>query len=335
MNKHRSEDYKLNAVKYYLKSNKTQKEICKIFDCSERSLMRWVDRYKKSKSIKRNNRKAVSYKVTSKLVSIAKNMLLKDKTMTMNDLLAQLNKKYPDIIISRYHLSRVIKDNNITLKLKRERHEPTTRFRKLINIKKQLEVFYENIRKHKLDGIICIDETSLSTSLKRNRCYSTKGTRCTIRTSTPDVFIKYTGIFAITEKGCLGWKLYKKGGINSERLIDFMKNVVKRKNKLIIMDNASSHRNSQVKYEATKYNKLLYSVPYQPYTNAIENFFSVLKSYLRKTKSSDYNSLTNNIKKIPKNIPTKTYSNIISGAYNRKTDYYSKNKTSKILKKYK
>ena len=34
-------------------------------------------------------------------------------------------------------------------------------------------------------------------------------------------------------------------------------------------------------------------------------------------------------------IPTKTYSNIISGAYNRKTDYYSKNKTSKILKKYK
>ena len=47
MTKHKSEDYKLSAVKYYLKSKKTQEEICDIFKCSVRSLMRWVSRYEK------------------------------------------------------------------------------------------------------------------------------------------------------------------------------------------------------------------------------------------------------------------------------------------------
>ena len=40
--RHKSEDYKLSVVKYYLRANKTQEEVCKIFECSPRSLMRWV-----------------------------------------------------------------------------------------------------------------------------------------------------------------------------------------------------------------------------------------------------------------------------------------------------
>jgi transposase-like protein len=47
MPKHHSEDYKLSAVKYYLQID-NQVKTCKIFKCSERSLMRWVDKYKKS-----------------------------------------------------------------------------------------------------------------------------------------------------------------------------------------------------------------------------------------------------------------------------------------------
>jgi len=42
MSKHKSEDYKISAVKYYLENTKTQEEICNIFKCSVRSLMRWV-----------------------------------------------------------------------------------------------------------------------------------------------------------------------------------------------------------------------------------------------------------------------------------------------------
>ena len=60
---HKSEYYKISAVKYYLDSNKTQEEVCNIFKCSVRSLMRWVDRYEDEDSIKRHNRVPISYKV--------------------------------------------------------------------------------------------------------------------------------------------------------------------------------------------------------------------------------------------------------------------------------
>ena len=37
---HKSEDYKLSTVEYYLTKNKTLEEVCKIFKCSTRSLLR-------------------------------------------------------------------------------------------------------------------------------------------------------------------------------------------------------------------------------------------------------------------------------------------------------
>lgn len=45
MSHHKSEDYKMSVVKYYLRANQTQEEVCEIFSCSPRSLMRWVERY--------------------------------------------------------------------------------------------------------------------------------------------------------------------------------------------------------------------------------------------------------------------------------------------------
>ena len=60
---HKSNDYKLTAVQYYLVEDKTQYEICKIFKCSPRSLMRWVERYKKEGNVDIHYRKSVAYKV--------------------------------------------------------------------------------------------------------------------------------------------------------------------------------------------------------------------------------------------------------------------------------
>jgi len=67
MPKHKSSDYKLTAVHYYLVEDKTQEEICKIFKCSPRSLMRWVNKYKKDGEI-------TVYKRTPKHTKFIKNM---------------------------------------------------------------------------------------------------------------------------------------------------------------------------------------------------------------------------------------------------------------------
>ena len=53
MSKHHTQDYKLSAVKYYLNHKTTMEETCEIFECSYKSLYRWVKRYEKQGNIKR------------------------------------------------------------------------------------------------------------------------------------------------------------------------------------------------------------------------------------------------------------------------------------------
>ena len=116
---HKSDDYKTTAVKYYLVEDVTQEEVCKIFQCTRRSLMRWVKQYKNQGNMERQNRTPIAYKVKRQHIQFVKDEIRKNKTITMEDLLFLLKRKYPSLSLSRFHLNRVINDNNITLKLTR------------------------------------------------------------------------------------------------------------------------------------------------------------------------------------------------------------------------
>jgi transposase len=333
---HKSNDYKLSAVNYYLVEDKTQEEVCKIFKCSRRSLMRWVERYKKDGNVDIHYRKPVAYKVKKEYVNFLLQELKKNKTITIEDLLHLLKNKYPDVDLNKSHINRIIKDNNITFKITRIRHEPVKRFGKDIDISANIKKFYEEIKKYKMEDIICIDETSIKSLQKRHHCYSEKGKRCVIKTQSQEVFKKYTGIFAISVDGVIEWDLYEKGGINTDRLIEFLeKNITsKLRNKLIILDNASSHRNERIKELVNKHNNILYAVPYQHFTNSIENYFSMLKSRLQKLDGLTHIKLKENIENVISKIPKEKYRNIFKGAYERPEKYIPKNKTRKIKKNY-
>jgi len=247
-----------------------------------------------------------------------------------------LKNKYPDVDLNKSHINRIIKDNNITLKITRIRHEPVKRFGKDIDINANIKKFYEEIKKYKIEDIICIDETSIKSLQKRHHCYSEKGKRCVIKTQSQEVFKKYTGIFAISVDGVIEWDLYEKGGINTDRLIEFLeKNITsKLRNKLIILDNASSHRNEKIKELVNKHNNILYAVPYQHFTNSIENYFSMLKSRLQKLDGLTHIKIKENIESVISKIPKEKYRNIFKGAYERPEKYIPKNKTRKIEKNY-
>ena len=335
MAKHKTEDYKISAVKYYLKSKKTQEEICNIFDCSPRSLKRWTTRYTRDKTVKRYNRKPISYKVKKTHVKFIIDEVTKNKTITMDDLLSKLKIKFPNLKLSRYHVNRIINDNNYSLKLTRIRHEPILRFGKPIEINKKLKEFYTQVKKYNLDDVICIDETSISGLQTRYHCYDKIGKRCIIKTQSQDVFKKYTGIFAISSKGIEGFELYEKGGIDTTRLKTFLETHIlnKYRNKLIILDNASSHRNETIKNLINQNNKVLYSTPYQHFTNSIENYFSMFKSRLSKLDGLTYNELKANINKVIRDIPQENFLNIFKGAYNRKEKYIKSSITRKKIPK--
>ena len=333
----KSSDYKETAVHYYLVEDKTQEEVCRIFNCSRRSLMRWVEKYITDGKISGYERTPKAYKVHKEHVDFLLQEIKKNKTITIEDLLYLLKNKYPNLDLNKSHISRIIHDNNITLKMTRIRHEPVKRFGKDIDINKSIKEFYDEVKKYKIEDIICIDETSIKSLQKRNHCYSEKGKRCVIKAQSQEVFKKYTGIFAISVNGVVGWNLYEKSGINADRMVEFLEHNItnKFKNKLIILDNASSHRNPKVKEVINKDNHLLYAVPYQHFTNSIENYFIMLKSRLQKLDGLTHAELKQNITKIIRNIPKDKYRNIIKGAYERPEKYISnKNKTRKIKKNY-
>ena len=66
---------------------------------------------------------------------------------------------------------------------------------------------------------------------------------------------------------------------------------------------------------------MLYSVPYQHFTNAIENFFSVFKSQLQKKIGITYQELKSNIKDTLKDIPNEILLRIFNGSDERDEKY--------------
>jgi len=115
----------------------------------------------------------------------------------------------------------------------------------------------------------------------------------------------------------LVWKLYgeRKGGVKTTDILEFYDEFIK--NYLIIMDNAVIHKSNLIKDKIENdSNKLLYSVPYHPETNSIEEFFSQLKHYIKKQGPNTYEDIDKVIKDTLQNkIQKKHLTNYLKHSY--------------------
>lgn len=332
---------KVLAIKYYKENNVTQKEVSKFFNITRQTFIQWKKQYD-SGNISRKKRYAMSYKIKKKHVKHARKLLEKNNELSIKNLWSKLKTKYSDFDVSQGHLAKVIRDINITRKRTTRRHFPDKRYGKSIDLNKELKNFYKVTDQYPLDTIISIDEPSVYAQMPSNYSRCDLGKRCVLKTKNNKVFTKYTLVCAMTSKGIIGFELYEKGGMNAERMIEFINKYIKNKfkNALVIMDNGGSHKNKLIgeTIKKTK-NNLLYSVPYRPKTNAIESWFSQMKHYfVIENKAILYSEILVFIKKIIRSIPKKTYLNYMKYAYEIKTpkQYVEKQSSRrKKLKKYK
>jgi len=142
---HKSEDYKISAVKYYLKNKDNIRKTCKIFDCKKSTLQRWIQRYKTNKNLTRRNRKPISYKITKPQVNTALDLLKQNEQLTMNELLVDMKNKYSTFDITSQHLGQIVRDNNKTRKRTRHEHFPKERYKKPIDKQTELDKFYSKV----------------------------------------------------------------------------------------------------------------------------------------------------------------------------------------------
>lgn len=318
---HWSSKVKIRAVEIYINSNITQKDVAKMFEINIRTLQRWLYEYNNDGNLERKKQIYYSYKIEEKHVKYIMKVLKKNQSITNPNLLLKLKSKYPDVNITERHLGRIVRENNLTRKRTRRRHFPETRRGKRIDLKKELKLFYSVTDKFNLNKIICIDETSVSASMLINYSRCELGKRCVMKTKDNRVFKKYTLVVAMNSKGIIGWILYEKGGMNTERMIEFLKKyVLKKRNNLIIMDNSPSHKSLKIREEISKTtNTLQFSVPYRPKTNAVESWFNQFKHYFKLDSSHlSFESLKNHISNVIIKIPSRHYKSYIKYAYESK-----------------
>jgi transposase len=328
MTKQFTPDLKLKAVNYYHKINNYVK-VCEVFECSERSLKRWVERYDKNKNVDRKTRKLGSYKLEKQHIQFIKETLRKHSDIQMNFLQELLKSKFPKLHISRQYLSDIIRDNNITRKRATFKHFPKTYRGNIRNEQQELKEFFDVINKFKLEDIISIDETSVSTSLTHNYCRAFLGDRCVKKTTYNEVFKKYSLVVAINNKKCIASELYQNGAVNAERFNEFLKNICSKvKGKLFVLDNGQIHKKESTKQIIKESgNYLVYTCPYHPRLNSIEQFFNQMKHYIKLDKPNTFTALDGSVKSSIDKIKPTNYENYFIYAYNK--DYYKNKLNSK------
>ena len=154
-------------------------------------------------------------------------------------------------------------------------------------------------------------KTGFYLNMSKNFGRCSKGKRC-YRTVHKYPYVKFNFICAIKYGKVIGYELYPKqnSGIDAVKFNEFYNSYIKNKyeNHLIILDNARFHKSKEVinNIKGSK-NKVIFSLPYNPSINPIENLFSQLKNHVRNESPTDYNALKNEIKEIIKNKISSTH----------------------------
>jgi transposase len=111
MTKHKTDDYKNSAVKYYLNNENGDgyKKTCKIFDCKKSTLRDWIYKYNTTKTLTRKNRKYISYKITKPQVNTALELLKKNEQLTMQELVVDMKHHYSNFDITPQYLGQIVR----------------------------------------------------------------------------------------------------------------------------------------------------------------------------------------------------------------------------------
>ena len=304
--KQHSEDYKINAVKYYIK-NKDLRKTCKIFNCKYQSLSRWVKIYNKNKTLKRKTRNNHNLKITPEIEKFLKEYVRKYPTTTLWEYSKLVNEKF-NVSLSDKSIYNILHKNKISRKRVRSKYYPEKREGQE---KQDLDDFYKKLEKYDYTKTICLDETSIPLNMTLSYGRSRKGTRV-IKKTNKYPYKRFNLLCGISANKVIGWKLYpeRKGGVKTNDILEFYDEYIKNKykNHLIIMDNAVIHKSKTIRetIENNK-NELLYSVPYHPETNSIEEFFSQLKHYIKKESPNTYDDIYKTINNIIESKITKKH----------------------------
>ena len=234
-------------------------------------------------------------KITTSIITSIKLLLEKEPFITIKDIIHKLG-----LNISISAISKTLKKMKITIKNAISRLEYKGK-----DLSKDRIEFKKKVRK--IEELICLDETGLQYEMRNIRGRSVRGKKIYIKRSSVYYRKQYSCLMVISKTGEIKYELYK-DAVNSKKLIQFISdNEEYFKNKFLLLDNVAFHKSKEVINTLSKLNcEVIYTPPYSPYLNPIEEVFSQIKRNIRKS----YINETNIIIRVQKSISEVTPSQL-------------------------
>lgn len=153
------------------------------------------------------------------------------------------------------------------------------------DLRKDIDEFCDALAGIDPTDIISLDETGFSSLLAPSHGYAPKGQR---------LLAKLEGVkrtrcsctMGVASDGIVAWALTH-GAVNKVKFVDFLDALRGTPQHYVLMDNIKFHHSHEVLEKLHDIGKApIFTPPYSPEFNPIENVFSALKSWVRKDTSS-------------------------------------------------
>ena len=163
--------------------------------------------------------------------------------------------------------------------------------------------------------VVSIDEIGFSKRVNPLYSWSIKGKTKYIKNKIDSVKNRNTSVCScITSNGDIKYEISNKP-FNRESFLSFLQNLDFPKGTILLIDNVSFHHSKMVKEYITEKGWVsLYTPPYSPWFNPIENIFGIIKNQYRKNKNISASFLYVNNTHIIKTINS-TVNKILNNFY--------------------
>jgi transposase len=259
-------DVKYKAIVHYTHFCKSLRRVAKLYGIGKSTLQRWVNA-KKSHSDLRRAKKPASRLA---LMAIVKRTLEANPFSTMSVIVQSL-KAACGVVVSPSTASRIVKQTGFTKKKAfRTSSSP-------YDPQRVLSHAYNTSR----DDVICVDEACFYLGDHPKTGYAPKGRRLNVASNPCLRRKKLTLIMAVGRSGVLYYDI-SDCNVNKMLFLDFIKRLPCPPGTVVLMDNVAFHHSKETQsvLEA-KGVAPLFTPPYSPRLNAIENVFGVLKQTYR------------------------------------------------------
>jgi transposase len=287
-----SEGFRIAALRLY-DSLKNMKKVSKLLKIGVGTIWRWVNQ-----GIQFHPRATTPmYKCVDELVIFIKSKLQACPYLSQIQLKALVFETF-GVNISRQSISCALKRIGFSRKRLRRRG-----FVKKAELYDKYKTFNDLYSSKIYNNIIAVDEIGFDFRTQPLYGYSKKGTKAITHWKSSNR-TRTSMIMAIDRKGRYFCQLLH-GTTNAERFSKFINKLPWPKGSVVMMDNASFHK-GQVVNDALNERAYssIFTPPYSPDCNPIENVFSVIKGSFRKQSVDDDVNIDMVIEQVTKSIDT-------------------------------